>query len=354
MNSLEMNNSLNRIASILIISALLIATLILGKVVFVPAVFALLFTFALAPICSKLEDHGFNRIMAIIATFSLITLVVALTITLFSITFANIYQELPEIQYKIDSGLAKIENEVTTWTGYSSDNIQDRLKESQSKLLAPVWEFVQNSIGSSLATVGNLFLCLLYTFLMLYYRKGALSVLTHKLRWDRKLDRLQLVQKIKEVVQNYFQGLLIVMLILGVVNSLGLWFIGIEYPVFWGFLAGILVVIPYIGTTLGGFFPFLYALATTDTLWQPIAVIVMYFAVQQIEGNFITPNIVGSKIKVNALTLIIGMIIGGLIWGLAGIILALPIIAVTRTIFAHYESTSVLGDLMSDDLADQG
>ncbi|MCH2236003.1 MAG: AI-2E family transporter [Crocinitomicaceae bacterium] len=348
-----MNFSIDKIALLLLALALLISGLILGKVVLVPIVFAALFTFGLTPVCNRLERIGLNRVFAIITTFLVITLLITSIVLLFSITFANIYDDLPEIQSKIDASLANIETEVSNWFGVEQDNLEAQIMDNQSKLLAPIWEFLQNSLGSTLTSIGNAFLCLFYTFLLLYYRKGLVRVFTKNLNHESKVDKLELISRLKIVIRDYFKGLLIVIILLSVVNSLGLLIIGIDYPVFFGVLAGFLVVIPYIGTTLGGILPFLYALATTGTMWQPSAVVIMYFTIQQLEGNFITPNVVGSRIKVNALTIIVGMIIGGLIWGLSGIVLALPVIAVCRNIFIRYDKTQLLGLLMSDDLGNK-
>src|SRR5690606_29821586 len=106
---------------------------------------------------------------------------------------------------------------------------------------------------------------------LLYYRKGIRTVLFKNKNAAQQKDLSALITEVLDVIRSYAGSMLIVIGILGIVNSIGLWIIGIDYPFFWGILAGVLVVIPYIGTTLGGVLPFLYALATTDTVWQPLA-----------------------------------------------------------------------------------
>ena len=348
-----MQYSLQNIFYVLLSVAVIITGLVLAKDVFATVMFAVLFTLALTPLCNRLENLGLKKTLSIIVVYFIIAAVLTTLVFLFSVTFANIYDELPAIRVKIDSGLNSLEQNINDLTGVSDQKIQSELKENQSKILSPLWNFVENSISASFSTIGNIFLSALYTFLLLYYRKGIKKVLFRRLDNEQKKDRSELIADLLSVIQAYASSMLIVMIILSVINSIGLWIIGIDYPVFWGVLAGILVIIPYIGTTLGGLLPFLYAMATTDTVWQPVAVVIMYFAVQQIEGNLITPRIVGNKIHVNALTIILAMIVGGLIWGLAGLILALPVVAVLRTIFIRYEPTKNLGLLMSGDLGDK-
>jgi len=151
----------------------------------------------------------------------------------------------------------------------------------------------------------------------------------------------------------YLKGLATVMLILGVLNSVGLLLIGIEYAFFWGFLAAFLAIIPYVGTFVGGLLPFLYALSTTDTSWQPIAVVGLFMVIQTIEGNIITPKVVGSSIHVNPLAAIMALFFGGFIWGVEGLILALPITAILRIFLVHSGRFRPFGLLLSDDVAER-
>src|SRR5690606_17310314 len=111
---------------------------------------------------------------------------------------------------------------------------------------------------------------------------------------------------------------------LGTINSLGLYIIGIEHAMLFGFFAAFLNIIPYIGTTIGGSLPVLYALLNYDELWRPIAVLIFYQLVQTVEGNFITPKIVGSKVSINPFIAIVVLIIGGFYWGIAGMVLSIP------------------------------
>jgi predicted PurR-regulated permease PerM len=94
----------------------------------------------------------------------------------------------------------------------------------------------------------------------------------------------------------------------------------------------------------------MYSIATATVWWQPLAVVALYFSVQQIEGNLITPYVVGSNVKINPLIAIISLLIGGVIWGVAGIVLAIPMAAIFKLIFDHVDSLKPVGALMSNDL----
>src|SRR5690606_221941 len=159
-------------------------------------------------------------------------------------------------------------------------------------------------------------------------------------------DISEVLTSISKVSQQYFLGRLLGLRILAIRNSLGLWILGIGFPILWGTLAAILTIIPYIGTTLGGTLPFIYAFATEDSLWAPVGVVIMYQIVQQLEGNIITPKIVGGTMKLNPFVSIVAMVAGGLMWGITGLIIALPVIAIIKILFDHTELMKPIGLLL--------
>ncbi|MBD3637518.1 MAG: AI-2E family transporter [Crocinitomicaceae bacterium] len=343
--------TLQNIAYSALIITVVIALLVVARTILIPIAFAIIIAFALSPFANWFEKKGVGHGFSVFLTLFLVTIVIAGIITVFSFTFASIIKEFPEIKVEIDKGISTIEYFINDLLNLSDRAIENELEDNSSKLLNPLWEFVENSISSSFLAVGNIFLGALYVIFFLLYRKGLRRIILNNLKGKKLNESSQLLQKIRDVIQSYLLGLFVVILILGTANSIGLWIIGIDHAIFWGYLAGLLVVIPYIGTTIGGLLPFLYALATTDTLWQPVAIVIMYFTFQQLEGNFVTPKIVGSKIEVNPFFVINAMIIGGFIWGVAGLILAVPTIGIVHTILKHYEQTRHLGFLLSNKIS---
>src|SRR5690606_24897768 len=116
--------------------------------------------------------------------------------------------------------------------------------------------------------------------------------------------------------------------IVAVLNTAGLMVMGIQFAWFFGILASLLMLIPYIGIAIGSIIPALFAIATKDNIWYSLGVIIWFQVVQFLEANVITPNIVGSKVSINPLMAIVGLLLGGMLFGLAGLILALPMVAI--------------------------
>ena len=157
------------------------------------------------------------------------------------------------------------------------------------------------------------------------------------------------------MTQAYITGLMLVTLIVAILNTIGLLFLGIEHALFFGILSGILTIIPYIGIFLGALLPTLMALITKDSAWYAVGVIAVFFVVQFLEGNFITPRITGSKVSINALAAIIALLLGGKILGIAGMILAVPAIGVLKIMLAYSRRLKpfviLLGDVDREDVA---
>jgi len=105
---------------------------------------------------------------------------------------------------------------------------------------------------------------------------------------------------------------------------------------------------PYIGIAIGSILPALFALATRDNYWYAIGVVAWFQVVQFLEGNLITPNIVGGKVSINPLMAVIAILLGGMLFGLAGLILALPLTAVIKVLFDAIPSMKAFGFLIGE------
>ena len=158
-----------------------------------------------------------------------------------------------------------------------------------------------------------------------------------------------MLKSVQQVGQQYLFGMLVIISILGLLNSTGLWIIGIDSPFLFGFMAAVLALIPYIGTFLGAGLPVLYSLITYDSLWIPIIIVLFFWFVQFIEGNFLTPKIVGGNLKINALTSILSIIIGGAVWGVAGMIVFLPFAAMLKVVCQEYENLKPIALLIGEE-----
>lgn len=342
--------SLSRITTALIFLTLSLYILSVARSFFIPLAFGVLFAFVLLPVCNFLERFLKSRIISIFVSFLAVLAPLIAVISFFGFEFVRLVNGIPSIGKQLKEGLYDILNWSQENLDFGMEEATQWLRSNISTIIDTPLSFITSSLSSSTTIMVSGVLVVLYTFFMLWYRTSIRNFFIYQFGENTRDEAEEMLTGIQKVMQEYLSGLGLVMLILGILNSTGLWIIGINYPFFWGFLGAFLAIVPYIGTALGGILPFLYALATTDTFWQPAAIVVMYLAIQQLEGNLITPKVVGSSVQINPLAAIIALFAGGFLWGIAGLILAIPIMAALRIMMLHIDYLKPVGELLGERL----
>lgn len=342
--------NLHRLASLLIILSLGTYIVIVGKSILSPLAFAVLFSFLLLPICTRIERVISYRPLAIVLSMLVALLPAVAIITGFSYQLSTVIEDIPSISQKLKRGLAKVIDFLQQYINMDTFSFEESIRSNFSTLLETPVQLIGQSLSSGSTMLVSLILMVLFTFFLMLYRTSFKNFALMQFRRGEREEAETMIGQVEKVLQEYLYGLILVILILGVLNSTGLYLIGIRYAAFWGFLAACLAIIPYIGTTMGGILPFIYALATTGTLWQPAAVVLLYTSVQTIEGNFITPKVVGGSVSINPLAALSFLFVGGMIWGISGLILALPVVAVLKVVMEHITPLKPVSELLSSDL----
>lgn len=335
-------------AYFLITLVLCVWILHVGSSVILPLIFASIFAIFLYPVDKKIIKLVKVRWISVVLSFFTIILPILIIGALFSYQLMNILESLPSIGNSLEKGVYSIARKVNDIIPII-DPKQLLSTEDQSFSEGPLG-LLSQSIMSSTNLLLAIALTFIYTFFLLYYRRSFKNFIIYQFEKSARPDIRETLHSIKEMVQGYIGGLGLVVIILSILNTAGLWVIGVQYPLFWGSLAGFLAIIPYAGTLVGGLLPFIYTLATADHSWQPWAVVIYYLLIQQIEGNFITPKVVGDKVDINPLFAIISLIIFGSIMGVGGIVLALPLISIIKIILSNFDRTKPIAVLMSTDI----
>lgn len=327
----------------------LFAIMILGKTVLIPLTFALLVSFILLPVSNRLEKWGTNRLLAAFLSMLFMFLIIGAGIFLFSTQIVKLTEEFADFQGKILSTLA----ELTYWVN-SNFNFVDDL--GRDDLIDKMTEWFNDSAGSlasktfsgTSSFLTGFLSVIIFTFLILIYRKGLTYSMSMFFSKEDRPNAIKMFQSVQDVGKQYLVGMIIIMSILGVANSLGLYLIGIDNPILFGFLAATLAIVPYVGTAVGAGIPILYAFVAYDSIWMPISVFILFWAIQVIESNFLSPKIVGGSLKLNALTAILSIIVGASVWGVAGMILFLPMTAMLKSVCEEYEELKPIALLIGD------
>ncbi|MHA6249166.1 AI-2E family transporter [Pontibacter sp. CAU 1760] len=320
----------------------------LFKSILVPLGFSLLFALLLLPLNRDLEKVKVPRPLAILFSIVLVMAVLALIIWFLSAQLIGLTSELETISGNITNLIEKVQGFLFDKFGIQPTNKSDIINNLIANLQSLSANFVGSTISLTTGLLAALTIVPIYVFCLLYYRDHLEDFLFKLVPRDRRGGTIHTLTNIQQVVQNYISGLMIVIVIVSLLNSAGLMLLGVKYALFFGVFASILTIIPYIGILIGSLLPALITLATTGHLIDAVLVIGVFVIVQFLEGNFITPFIIGSKVSINPFAAILALLIGGEIWGAAGMIMALPMVAMLKVLFDAYPPLAPIGFLLAD------
>lgn len=329
----------------------LVFCLFILKPIVVPLIIALILTVAVFPLVNYLEKKWhFNRVASALTAILTLSLLLSGLLTFIAVQLTDI---LEKSEFYLER-LAEVYNSILS---YFDTNFGIRKSELSLKKLNIGSTIKDNFAGivEFLTSSGSIFtdvvLIPLYIFFFLIYRKFFKSFIFKAFSANGNVLRVKtIMSKLYTVQQNYLYGLFTVMFIVGLLNTVGLLILGIENAFFFGFLAALLLLIPYIGIIIGSFLPALVALATKDSAWYAAGVIAIFMFIQVIEGNYITPKITGSKVSINSFVAILSIILFSMLWGTAGMIVALPVIASLKVIFDTIPELKPYGFLIGEPL----
>ncbi|MGF7218004.1 putative PurR-regulated permease PerM [Spirosoma lacussanchae] len=314
----------------------------------IPLVFAILFSVLLFPLAQRLENWRIPRIVAVLLCLLLTLAVIVGILYAVSMQISSFAEVIPQLIKRGNEYLNQIQTYADEQFNIDRKRQISEVRKYLNQLLSEGGTILTSTLLATTSTLTDVFLVLLFVFFFLLYRDFFRSFF-YKAFHDTRRSKIDAVlHGIYTVVKDYLAGLVLVILIIGTLMTVGLLILGIDYAVFFGFFGACLVLIPYFGISLGSLLPAAYALVTEDNPLKALGVIGVFLFVQTIEGNFITPYIVGSKVSINPLAAIIVLILWENVWGLAGLVLALPVTAILKVIFDAVESLKPYGFLIGE------
>lgn len=314
---------------------------IMAKQLLIPLFFGILFAYMVYPPARKMESWGIPRILTNLILIILTIAVIGGFLYGLSVLVASFSDNLPEIKSQFEENLSYYQENIGTLLGISEEQ-QKKMVEGFGSFT----EFIGGFFTATTNTIVAIGLMPVFAFFMLFYRDKFEKFLLEVVP-DKKEGRLQnIISEAATVVPRYLKGLVTVVLILMVVNSIAFYLIGIEYALLMGVIAALFNLIPYLGTIIGYAVVLLFVLVTQDPS-QVLSVFLLFFPVQFFENNILTPNITGSYVRINPLVIIISLIAAGMIWGLPGMLLVIPYLAMFKILSEHVPSLQPVEYLLS-------
>ena len=340
-------DTLVKTASVIFIIGTFIYFIIAARNILIPLAFGGLFAYLLYPFAWRLERMGLHRSLAILFVILVTLAAVAAVTFFFAVQISNIQIDLNQIKQNLIEESGSPEKKIEEKFGVNMRTM-DYYIDSMFNSLMTGGDGDFNIFSTTATTVFQIGILPVFIFFLLFYRTKTAYFIFRLAGRRRKKKALIILREITTVTTKYLGGLLGVVAILAVLNSTGLLIIGVPHAIVLGVAAAILNLIPYFGTLLGALIPIFYVIiALDDPFTMALRVIIMFIIVQFLENNIITPNVVGGNVRLNALTVIIGLLIGNMIWGLPGMLVVIPFIAVMKIIMKNIEGLEPYAYLLS-------
>lgn len=320
----------------------------LAKSLFIPLVFAIIIAIVLHPVVNFMVRIKINRILAIIITMFLTFLVIAAFGAILISQAGKFGESWPVLVQKFTTLLNQNIADAADYFNKDPQKIHNWITKTQGDII----NVSTAAIGQTIVILGNgvvvLLLIPFYIFMILFYQPLLVEFIRRLSGANYESHVRQLVSQIKTVIQRYLVGLVIEAALMAAMNTAALLLLGIEYAFILGILAAVLNVIPYIGGIIAVAMPMIVALVTKTSPWYAFYVLVAYYIIQLIDNHYIVPYIVASKIKINALFSVIVVLAGNALWGIPGMFLSMPILAIIKLICDHIEPLKPWGFLLGD------
>lgn len=341
MNEKVLNNTLRY----LLIFVLTVVILYFGKPFLVPVVFAALLAMLLLPLAEKLMSKGWNKALAILFCILILLVSIAIIVSVLGWQISGLSKDMPRIEQNVTAAIESIKNSISDKTGIKFGDRKSvqpaETPDSGTSMLTNVLAYVGSFVTSFV-------LVIVYIFLFLYYRSRLKNFFLKLVPSKDEANARSIVDDSRKVAQKYLSGLALMIAGLWVLYSIGFSIAGVENPIFFAILSGTLEIVPFVGNLVGSLLTAGFALVQGGGLSTAISVLIVYAIVQFLQTYLLEPLVVGKGVNINPLTTIVGLVMMELLWGIPGMVLAIPLLGITKIVCDHVESWRPYGELIGD------
>lgn len=325
---------------------LLTYTLLNLQDILVPIAFAVIFSILLNPLVNKLKKKKIPHAVSIIIAILAAIVVVSAIFYFLSSQIIGFGDNLPLLKEKFKVILDNLQQWLHLKFGLAINKQVQMVNEALNNSKG----LVGKTLGTALGLLSVVFLLPVYIFLLLFYKTLILNFLYEVFSEQNSEKVSAVLNQTKTAIQSYMVGLLLEALIVAILNSTALLILGVDYAILLGVIGALLNMIPYLGGIVAIALPVLMATITKDGFSTQLGILGAYALIQFIDNNFLVPKIVSSKVQINALFSIIVVLLGGALWGVSGMFLSIPAVAILKIIFDRIDDLKPWGKLLGDEI----
>lgn len=325
---------------ILLLFFLIFGGLYFGSAFFIPLTYAAVLAMLMTPLCEKLETSGINRALASIICILLLIVFLTGLGAILSTQISNFSDNIPLIEQRINQTIYEAQLYISETFGISPERQDEMVEGGDSEESSAGGGFVSAIMGilaSITGIMGSSLLTLVYLFMLLFYRRHFARFILKLVR-DNQRERAQtVIDDSARVAQQYLVGRGLLMLNLAILYSIGLSLAGLNNAILFSIIAALFSIIPYVGNVIGVSIPLLMALTQGDGITLVIWVLVVFSVIQFFESYFLEPYVVGAEVDIHPFFTVAIIIVGELVWGISGMILAIPLLGIVKIIFSNID-----------------
>lgn len=346
-------NQLTQINKILVFILLIVIFFYWGAPFLIPFIFGVFFAFLMVPLCNLLEKIRINRTIASLLSTLVVFIVFGGTLLLFITQVKLFVSDMPEMEEKVGSIIESTQNSIESITSLSFGEQEEILEERYGQIIEKIEPYVTGFLGDLFGTVFSFFLVLVYVFLLLLYRERIFDFMLMYVAENAEDSAKDTLSKISKVAFHYLWGRVQVMILLGVMFYITFISFGLPYALLFALFGAVITIIPYIGPLLSGLLPVIFSFLFFDSLNKILLFSAIVLVIQLVESYVLEPLILGKQVKLNPLVIIVVIVIGGIIWGLAGMILFVPIIAMVKIVSLTHPGLKPIGFLLGQETKEE-
>ncbi len=335
--------------TLVLISIILLGFLAkIGKTVLAPLFFAVLMALLFVPFANFLERKiRFSRPLSTFTALLLMAAVLSGLIYFFSVQLSDFAQDYPILQEQVTKSFADLQRWVSKTFGLNIHKQMSYINQGLEKLLSSTALILGFTVTMFSSTMAFFAFSALFFIFILNYRRLLYQFIISIFRKEHFEKVNEGIHEIQKIIKDYISGLFIQIIIVSILTGILLSVLGVKYAILLAVLTGLLNVIPYIGIAVSILLASLISFATGGD--HLLLLVAGFIVIHAIDANITLPLVVGSKVKINALFTFIGLLIGEELWGISGMFLSIPFLAILKIIFERVQGLEPWGRVLGEE-----
>jgi predicted PurR-regulated permease PerM len=322
--------------------------LVYGKTFLAPVAFAVILSLFLYPITRWLERKGASKVLASMGAVLALLAAIALLFTLLGWQLSDLAKDSHQIEKQLNQKISETKTWLAESMGIPKEKQQQMMQEQQ-KSSGGISKTITGLVAGFGGFLTDFLLIIIYIFLIIYFRRHFVNFILRLVPTGKQAETETVIRSSQEAISKYFTGLALMIVGLWIMYAIGFTLVGVKAPIFFAMLCGTLEIIPFVGNLAGTAITMLMTIGQGGSMTMLIWIAIVYAVVQFIQSYILEPLVVGKEVSINPFFTIAGIVAGEALWGIPGMILAIPTLAIFKIVCDHVDPLKPYGYLIGDE-----